>query len=219
MKKDKTINAIDIIVLLIIGASILIAITRGFTTEALSLVAWAAAIFITLQGHPHLFPIVLEYVQPDFMASMIAYAALGILSLIIFKFIAVITGRTIKESHIGALDRGLGVLFGITRGMLLVSFLYLLTTPFYSPGNYPLWFEEAKSRPLIEYGASVINSVNPYKDEIDFEERRKDMEALDRLKDMVPSFPSGGSNTNNEEDYDKENREELDKLIKESSKT
>ena len=181
--------------------------------------AWAAAIFITLQGHPHLFPIVLEYVQPDFMASMIAYAALGILSLIIFKFIAVITGRTIKESHIGALDRGLGVLFGITRGMLLVSFLYLLTTPFYSPGNYPLWFEEAKSRPLIEYGASVINSVNPYKDEIDFEERRKDMEALDRLKDMVPSFPSGGSNTNNEEDYDKENREELDKLIKESSKT
>ena len=205
--------------LLIIGASILIAITRGFTTEALSLGAWAAAIFVTLQGHPILFPYIVEFVQPDFMASMITYAALGILSLMVFKFVAVMVGKTIKESHIGALDRGLGVLFGIARGMLLVSFLYLLTTPFYSPGNYPVWFEEAKSRPLIEYGASVINSVNPYKDDINFEERRKDMEALDRLKDMVPSFPSGNNSNDADALYEKENREELDKLIKDSSKT
>ena len=193
----------------------LIAITRGFTTEALSLVAWVAAIILTLQGHPYLYPYVVEYVQPDFMASIITYAALGIFSLLIFKFVAVMAGKLIKESHIGALDRGLGALFGMARGMLIVSFLYLLTTPFYSPGNYPEWFEEAKSRPLIEYGASIINSLNPYKDDIDFEERRRDMEALDRLKDMVPSFPSSNDETN----YEKENREELDNLFKESSNT
>lgn len=205
--------------MLIIGASILIAITRGFTTEALSLVAWIAAIFITLQGHPILFPIMVDYVQPDFMASMITYATLGIISLIIFKFAAVMVGRMIKESHIGALDRGLGVLFGIARGMLIVSFLYLLTTPFYSPGNYPEWFEEAKSRPLIEYGASVINAINPYKDDIDFEERRKDMEALDRLKDMVPSFPSASTGDDQDSLYDDEAREELNKLVREGTKT
>ncbi|MCC3859989.1 CvpA family protein [Pseudemcibacter aquimaris] len=214
-RKDKTINAIDIAVLIVIGASVVIAITRGFTTEALSLVAWVAAIIVTLQGHPYLYPIIVDFVQPDFMASMITYAALGIFSLIIFKFIAVMVGKMIKESHIGALDRGLGALFGMLRGMLIVSFLYLLTTPFYSPGNYPEWFEEAKSRPLIEYGASVINALNPYKDDIDFEERRKDMEALDRLKDMVPSFPTESGDAG----YEQKNRDELDKLIKESSNT
>lgn len=205
--------------MLIIGSSILIAITRGFTTEALSLVAWVAAIFITLQGHPVLYPFVVDFVQPDFMASMITYAALGIISLIIFKFAAVMIGKTIKESHVGALDRGLGVLFGIARGTLIVSFLYLLTTPFYSPGNYPDWFEEAKSRPLIEYGASVINAINPYKDDIDFEERRKDMEALNRLKDMVPSFPSTSASDGQETQYDDESREELNKLVREGTKT
>jgi membrane protein required for colicin V production len=153
------------------------------------------------------------------MASMITYAALGIISLIIFKFAAVMIGKMIKESHVGALDRGLGVLFGIARGMLIVSFLYLLTTPFYSPGNYPQWFEEAKSRPLIEYGASVINAANPYKDDIDFEERRKDMEALDRLKDMVPSFPSSSVSGDKETQYDDETREELNKLLREGTKT
>jgi membrane protein required for colicin V production len=199
--------------LLIIGASVLIAFTRGFTTEALSLVAWVAAIFITLQGHPYLYPYIVSVVQPEFMASIVTYAALGILSLLIFKFFAVMTGKMIKESHIGALDRGLGALFGMARGMLIVSFLYLLTTPFYSPGNYPEWFEQSKSRPLIEYGASIINALNPYKDEIDFDERRKDMEALERLKDMVPSFPSSQDETG----YERENRDELEKLIKESS--
>ncbi len=197
----------------------IISITRGFSTEALSLGAWVVAIFITLQGHPILIPYVLEFVQPDFMASIITYATLGILSLIVFKFVAVIIGKTIKESHIGALDRGLGVLFGIARGMLVISFVYLLTTPFYSPGNYPKIFEDAKPRPLIEYGASVLNALNPYKNSIDFDERRKDMEALERLKDMVPSFPSSQNLDDEESHYEKENKQELEKLIKESSKT
>ena len=166
-----------------------------------------------------LYPYILEFVQPEFMASMITYAILGIVSLMLFKFIAVMIGKTIKESHIGALDRGLGVLFGIARGMLIVSFLYLLTTPFYSPGQYPSWFEEAKAKPLIEYGASIINSANPYKNDINFGERRKDIEALDRLKDMIPSFPKSDKSNDRETLYDDETREELNKLVRDDIKT
>lgn len=205
--------------LLILGVSILIAIARGFTTEALSLGAWVGALFVTLQGHPILFPYILEYVQPDFMASMITYAALGILSLMLFKFIAVMIGKTIKESHIGALDRGLGILFGFARGMLLISIFYLVSTLFFSPGNYPEWFEQSKSKPLIEYGASMINSINPYKDEIDFEKAREDIKALERLKNMTPSFPSTGGDPEQETQYEDETREELNKLVDETSKT
>jgi membrane protein required for colicin V production len=210
-----TINAIDIIVLLIIGASILIAITRGFTTEALSLVAWVAALFITLQGHPYLFPYIIEYVQPEFMASVITYAALGIISLIIFKFIGGVIGRTIKESHIGALDRGLGILFGIARGMLLISFTYLLTTPFFSSDEYPDMFMESKSKPLVEYGASILNSMNPYKDEPLFEDGRFNSPVLDYFKEQIPSFPA--EEKSGDAAYEKKNREELEKLIKDST--
>ena len=200
---------------MIIGASVIIAITRGFTTEALGLVAWVAALFITLQGHPFVFPIIVEIVQPDFMASVITYAALGILSLIVLKFLAGLIGRTIKESHIGALDRGLGALFGIVRGMLIISFVYLLTTPFFSADEYPDMFMEAKSRPLVEYGASMLNSMNPYKDDELFEEGRFDGPMLDYFKDQLPSFPAD----NEETGYERENRDEMDKLFKESSNT
>ena len=149
---------------------------------------------------------------------IISFVGILLGSLIILKILAGFLGKQVKDSSIGALDRGLGILFGVARGMLLISFIYLLTTPFISKNNYPDSFQQARSRSLIEYGASILNSLNPLKDEIDFDERRKDMEALDRLKDMVPSFPSG--NNSNDEDalYEKENREELDKLIKDSSK-
>ncbi|MEZ5756842.1 MAG: CvpA family protein [Emcibacteraceae bacterium] len=206
-------------VLLIIGASVLIAITRGFTTEALSLVAWVLALFVTLQGHPILFPHIVNFVQPDFMASMITYAVLGILSLIIFKFIGGMIGRAIKESHIGALDRGLGILFGIARGMLLISFAYLLTTPFFSADEYPEMFMEAKSRPLIEYGASMLNSMNPYRDEPLFEEGRFGTEWFGILKNVAPSFPSSDKKKDSETQYDDKSREEMDNLIREGTKS
>ena len=181
--------------------------------------AWVLALFVTLQGHPIVYPYIVDLVQPDFMASVITYAVLGIISLIVFKFIGSIIGRTIKESHIGALDRGLGILFGMARGMLLISFAYLLTTPFFSADEYPDMFMEAKSRSLIEYGASMLNSMNPYKDEPLFEEGRFGTEWFGILKNVVPSFPSNVDETDNESQYDEESREEMDKLIRDGTKT
>lgn len=196
----------------------IIAITRGFTTEALSLGAWVLALFVTLQGHPLVYPMARDIVQPDMMASVITYAGLGIISLMVFKFIGAIIGKTIKESHIGALDRGLGILFGMARGMLLISFVYLLTTPFFSREEYPDMFMAAKSKPLIEYGASMLNSMNPYKDEPLFEEDVIGTEWFGIFKNVVPSFPTSGDDSDQETRYDDKSREELNKLVRDGTK-
>lgn len=197
----------------------LIAVTRGFTTEALSLAAWVLALFVTLQGHPIVYPYIVGIVQPDQMASMITYAGLGISSLILFKFLGGVIGKMVKESHIGALDRGLGVLFGIVRGMFIVSFAYLLTTPFFSRDEYPESFMEAKSRPLIEYGASMLNSMNPYKNEPLFGEDSIGTDWFGIFKNVVPSFPASNDDNERETQYDDESREELRNLIEEGTKT
>ena len=204
---------------MIIGSSVLIALTRGFSTEALSLVAWILALFVTLQCHPILYPYIADLVQPDIMASIISYATIGIISLITSKYVGSIIGKTIKNSHIGALDRALGILFGMARGMLLISFAYLLTTPFFSRDEYPKMFMEAKARPLVEYGASILNSMNPYKDEPLFEENHFGTEWFNILKNVVPAFPSSKKNIDAETQYDNKSREELDKLIRNDTKT
>lgn len=159
-----------------------------------------------------------DLVQPDMMASVTTYAGLGIVSLMIFKFIGAIIGKTIKESHIGALDRGLGILFGMARGMLLISFVYLLTTPFFSREEYPDMFMTSKSKPLIEYGASMLNSMNPYKDEPLFEEDVIGTEWFGIFKNVVPSFPSSSDEGDQETQYNDESREELNKLVRDGTK-
>lgn len=209
-------NPFDTAVLMILTISGIMALSKGFTTEFLSLVAWAGAVFITLQGHPFLAPYAYKLISPEFMADIILYAFLGIFSLMALKYLATAIGDRIKKSHIGALDRALGTLFGLVRGMLAVSFLYLLATIFISERHYPGWFKEAKARPLVEYGASMLNSMNPYKDSIDFEERRKDIEALQRLKKMMPSFPSTGPSSGKE---DEESKKQMDELFEKLSKT
>jgi len=209
------INPFDAGVLIILILSGVISLSKGFVTEALSLGAYVGAIFLTLQGHPFVAPYVHDLVKPELIADVITYALIGIVSLAALKFLASFLGGMVKDSHIGALDRAMGVLFGLARGIFLISFIYLITTPFISKNNYPDWYQDAKSRPLVEYGASMLNAINPYKDDIDFDETRKDIEALERLKRMAPSFPSGSKD---EAKYDNKSRDEMNDLAEKYSK-
>tara|TARA_B100001939_G_scaffold331712_1_gene329981 strand:- start:3999 stop:4646 length:648 start_codon:yes stop_codon:yes gene_type:complete len=210
-----SINPFDAVVLVILLVSAIVSLSRGFTTEALSLAALGGAIFLTLQGHPLVAPYAYQLIRPEFMADILTYALLGVLSLVLLKLIASTIGKKIKESHVGAVDRGLGVLFGLARGILLICFFYLLTTPFISEKKYPDWFLDSRSRPLVQYGASMLNAINPYKEDMDFEERRKDIEALQRLKNMVPSFPAEHPD---EPGYREDDAQALDELFKKHSK-
>lgn len=213
--EDFAINPFDAIVITILVLSGIISLTRGFTTEALSLASWAGAAIITLQAHPLIAPVAYTYISPKFMADIVIYSLLGMVSFMILRFLAGKIGDSIKQSHIGALDRALGILFGLVRGMLLISIAYLFVTLFVSGRHLPDWFTKAKSRPLVEYGASMVNALNPYKDKMDFDETRKDIEALQRLKKMTPSFPT---RQKKEEEYEEDSQKKMDELFEEVSK-
>ncbi len=212
-----TVNSLDaavVIILIIIGIA---SYVRGFTAAALTLAAWGGAFMITSYFAPIIIPRVHEVVQPELMAFVITYAVMFTLCLFLLKLIAGMVGKMVKNSDIGSLDSALGLLFGLFSGMFVVSALYMITTPFISERNHPDWFQEAKSRPLIQYGASMISAMNPYFDKLELEERRKDIEALERMKKMIPSFPANNKTDKKSEKYDKKNQEEIDKLFEKLS--
>jgi len=212
-----TVNPLDaavVIILIIFGIA---SYVRGFTASALTLLAWGGAFLLTGYFAPVALPHIYEVIQPELIAYVITYAVMFALSLLILKLIAGLIGRMVKNSDIGSLDSALGLLFGLFSGMFIVSALYMITTPFISNNNHPDWFQEAKSRPLIQYGASMISAMNPYFDKLDIEEKRKDIEALERMKKMIPSFPSDDKKDKKGENYKKENQDEMDKLFEKLS--
>ncbi|NOZ66456.1 MAG: CvpA family protein [Alphaproteobacteria bacterium] len=208
-------DATVVVIMLIFGIA---SYVRGFTAAALTLAAWGGAFMVTSYGAPQVMPNVYEIIQPEIIAYAITYAVMFALSLLILKLVAGMVGKMVRNSDIGTLDSAMGLLFGLFSGMFVISALYMLTTPFISENNLPNWFKQAKSRPLIQYGASMISAMNPYFDKLDLNEKRKDIEALERLKNMTSSFRTKNKKDKTDEQYKKENQKEMDKLFKELSK-
>ena len=156
------ITAFDAIVVVLLGFSAIIGFTRGFTTEVLTLFAWAGAVFAVLYGMSlGGADFARSIISPDFLADIIAAVALFLGGLILFKWIAGKIGDGIKKSHVGALDRSLGALFGVIRGLLVLAGLYLFLSYFVADDRQPDWIANAKTKPLVSYSAEMLALIVP----------------------------------------------------------
>lgn len=153
-----TLTAFDVAVLVIIGLSIILAFGRGFATVALSLLAWVATILAVVFAGELITPYLRPYVEPEWLADTVTYSVLFVGGLMILKWLAGLIGTAIKKSPVGFLDRSLGALFGLVRGMVLVSALYFGFTKLV-PGEEPVWIENAQTKPLVAWGSEMLASI------------------------------------------------------------
>jgi membrane protein required for colicin V production len=154
-------NTLDIIVVAVVAISGLFAFVRGFTREALSIVAWLGAIAVAVYGAPYARPIFHGFVSAVWLADILTYLVPFIVAVILFSVIVGITAAQIRNIGLGALDRALGLLFGVARGVLLVCLAYLVMVHLLQPENTPPWVMEARSRPLLAAGADQIQQLIP----------------------------------------------------------
>lgn len=121
-------TVIDGIVALVIVVSAVLAYSRGFVREALSIVGWIAAAVLAYIFAPKAEPLIREIpMVGEFLgdscelAIIAAFAAVFALSLVIVSIFAPLFSSAIQRSALGGLDQGLGFLFGVARGLLLVA--------------------------------------------------------------------------------------------------
>src|SRR4051812_50099958 len=110
------ITLLDVILLVVMLISALLAMVRGFMREVLSIASWAAAAILTLYSYPKLKPIVLQYFSNDIVASAVTIGG-GFLGPLL-----VVSGGNIKIFGMifglrgGAPGRTLRFLFGVAPG-------------------------------------------------------------------------------------------------------
>jgi membrane protein required for colicin V production len=208
------ITSFDILVLIVLGVSAIYGFGRGFTLEILSLGAWVGAIIATLYLLPVAQPLMRDFLDPPGFADTVTVILLGVVTLIIFKILANVISRAIKSSAIGPLDRSMGALFGVVRGLLIVCVAYLFTTWIIPQKNLPDWILQARSRPLVEYGASILADITPAEiiESLNGDDRPLDRTMIDGLKDRLPA-PSLGREKNEGQGYRAKEREDLERLI------
>ncbi len=117
----------DFIIVAIIGISVIVGGVRGFVREAVALVTWLVAIWVAWRFsgflHPYLGGVLETPEQKAWLARGIVLLAMLLAGWIIGSILSWLT-RT--AAGLSAVDRLFGVLFGLTRGIVLVGFAALL---------------------------------------------------------------------------------------------
>jgi membrane protein required for colicin V production len=149
-------NWVDILVLVVIAASAMLAFMRGLVREVMGIGAWVGAAIVALWGGPELQPRMLEWTgKPDFAAPL-AYAAVFVGALILLSIVAGMIGGVVRGSMLGGIDRTLGVLFGLVRGTALVVVAYIAGGLLVTPDRWPDPVLHARSLPYAYQGAAWL---------------------------------------------------------------
>jgi membrane protein required for colicin V production len=146
---------LDVALLAILALSGIVAMYRGLTREVLSILSWLAAagacVFFVLKYKEEARGIADQFHAPVLVAQV---AIGGIIFLIVLIIVHLITARisdTVLDSRVGAIDRILGLLFGLARGFVLVVIPFMFYESFVDKPEqqYP-WVRDAMSRPWIK---------------------------------------------------------------------
>jgi membrane protein required for colicin V production len=155
------ITLLDVLLLLVMLISGLLAMIRGFMREILSIAAWIIAALVTLYGFPRVLPLAKEYFSSTLVATGIAVAGLFLITLLVVSVITVRISDLVLDSRIGALDRTLGFLFGLGRGLIIVVVAFLFFAWLVPERSQPNWVRSAKSKVVLQSTGQWLESLLP----------------------------------------------------------
>ena len=152
---------LDVLLVVIMLVSAFLAMLRGLTREMLSIMSWALAALAALFVYPLYRDRLRALIQPDILADGVLIVTVFVIVLIIVSLITVRLSDRVLDSRVGALDRTLGFIFGLLRGLLLVVIAYELLIAIMPKETLPRWVTEARSLTVIESTGRAIISVLP----------------------------------------------------------
>ncbi len=229
---------VDILALVVLLISAVIAFLRGFIREILTIFGTVGAMAAAYFGGPYFIPTVHEWLgvvadeQPkrlfgvlpyDLLGNILAYGAIFVTVIIVLSVISHILAETAKSMGLGAVDRTLGVVFGLLRGLVLLGLLYLPVHLMVAPETKTEWFEGSKAHFYIEKTAALMETFLPESTMDDIEDKVEGGAASTRekLEDMNILQKNGAQQIEDQQKnapgYTEEFRDEMDQLFEQKT--
>ncbi len=156
-----SVTVVDFLVVGVILLSALFAMWRGLVQETLSIFSWVAAAYAALRLYGWFQPLLKDHISPEWLASVIAFFGIFLIVLIPLSFVSHRFGETIKRSEIGPVDRSLGFVFGLGRGLVIVGLAYIAFSLLVPMRDHPGWLTHARLVPLVQSTSDVLLSLVP----------------------------------------------------------
>lgn len=159
---DLPIGFFDLAVIAILVISAAMSFARGFMREAISILAFVGAIAAAIIGFDHVRPIVQNFLPAGVVADLVS---LAVVFVVVYVLIAVVAGRIgafLRSSdEIGFIDRMLGVVFGIVRGLAVLAIFVIFVNAIFKVERQPRWLTDSASYPYIAAAAAWLQGLVP----------------------------------------------------------
>jgi len=156
------VTPLDFIVLGLLAISAAVGFARGAAREIAALFALVAASLLAIFGLPVAAPIVREVVKPGWLGTAAALILVFVVSYVALRLIGAMVARRIQQTDLlGALDRSVGLLIGLARGLLVLGALYLMFNAATPQDLQPRWITEARTWPLARNMGNFLTALAP----------------------------------------------------------
>ena len=178
-------NFADWFILVVLIASGLISFSRGFAKEFLSLFLWIAAFIAAISLEFLATPTINQYIGNPEISKILSYVVVFVIFIFVGGMLIKFISKLIKWSGASGFDRFLGVIFGLTRGLVVLFVIFLLLPSSMKTTDL---ISNSKITPLIEKYAPEIEAY--FRELVDnkdiVEEALEIIEPLQPKVDLVP---------------------------------
>jgi membrane protein required for colicin V production len=140
----------DYLIVAVIGVSVVLGVVRGFVREAVALVAWLLAIWLAWRHSDFLYPYLGGALESPAQKAWAARVIVLLLVLLAGALIGAILAWVMHTAAgLSVMDRLLGLLFGLTRGVVVVGLLVIVGQTLKLEGEP--WWKHSKLMPYAEF--------------------------------------------------------------------
>jgi membrane protein required for colicin V production len=153
-------TAFDYAVMAVIGVSALRGAWRGLIGEIFGLIGWIAAFLVACRYVQYVVPWIPAHWPGGALTQwLIAFALIVIGVVFVAGLVNALLSRIVQVSGLSGVDRSLGLMFGLVRGVVLVLILVVLAGLTELP-QQDFW-RDALLRPYAEQGVRELKPLLP----------------------------------------------------------
>ncbi len=157
---------IDAVAAGVIVLSSILAYSRGLVREAMAIAGWVGAAVLAFIFAPQAQPLVKElpvvgkFLTDSCELSIIAaFAAVFAVGLIIAALFAPLFSSVVQRSALGGVDQGLGFLFGVLRGVVLVVVAFIVYDRAVGANSLPMVDNSRTAKVIASFQTKIDGSI------------------------------------------------------------
>ena len=155
----------DLIIAALVITSAIYGLYRGLIRELISLIAWVLAFFLAILFSPNFANVLDPTWAGETLRLIFSFSAIFVGVLIVSSFIQFVVRKFLSLVGLGSLDRFLGMVFGIARGVVISTILLVLFIELFPTNS---WAENSKiSTYLLAYESLVVDLLGVAKSSVD----------------------------------------------------